>query len=302
VYKIIDKMSQNITIIISNQLNLNSIIRKLSDINTEIDLNLNLEISCQGFIQADVYLILVSFVNSMISEGKKVNVVLINKDDCPAVTYASRIDFFKHLNIDYDEKIVRKNSSGNLIPITNIGSGVMDLSNEILTIFKKDFNMKPIDVSQLSLIISEMFCNTTIHSKSKSGAYLYCQKYKKTANYLEFILVDSGIGIKNSLQKNKKYENISNRESIVKAIQYGITCGEGRGHGLYFASEFVKRNNGEMVLISGDDRIIIKNNVTNFGTNHCWNGVYLKLLLKFDSEVSLNDLMAEKMYTSINPN
>ncbi len=295
-------MPQKITINISKDLTLNSIIRILSEINIKIDLILELEIECKGFVNADVYLLIVSFVNSMINEGTIVQVFLKNENNCSAVNYASRIDFFKHLNIDYNEKITRHNTSGNLIPITNIESGVMDLSKEILSIFKNDFNMSTIDVNQLSLIISEMFCNTTIHSKCKSGAYLYCQKYKGNANYLEFILVDSGIGIKKSLQKNKLYENISNKESVLKATEYEVTCGEGRGHGLYFASEFVRRNNGEMVLLSGNDRVIVKNNTINLGKNHNWNGVYLKFCFNFDSNVSLADLMEEKNYSTTNIN
>jgi hypothetical protein len=293
-------MSQNVTITISNQLNLGGIIRILSEINTEIDLKLTIDINCEGFVSADIYLMIVSFVNTMISEEKKVEVVFAYKDNCSAINYASRIDFFKHLNVEFEEKTKRHDVSANLIPITNIGRGVMDLSLEILKIFKNDFNMTPLDVNQLSLIINEMFCNTSIHSKCKSGAFLYCQKYKGKANYLEFILVDSGIGIKNSLRKNDLFTGISNKESLLKATKYGVTCGEGQGHGLYFASEFVRRNNGEMVLVSGEDRVMVKNKTINTGKNHNWNGVYLKLCFKFDSKVSLKDLMDEKDYSTIN--
>jgi hypothetical protein len=295
-------MPQKRTITISKDLTLNAIIHILSEIDIRVELILELEIECEGFVIADVYLLIVSFVNNMINEGTKVQVFLKNENNCLSLNYASRIDFFKHLNIDYKEKIIRHNTSGKLIPITNIESGVMDLSKEILTIFKNDFNMSQTNVDQMSLIISEMFCNTSIHSKSKSGAYLYCQKYKGKANYLEFILVDSGIGIKKSLQKNKLYGCISNKESVLKAIEYEVTCGEGRGHGLYFASEFARRNNGEMVLLSGNDRVIIKNNTINLGKNRNWNGVYLKICFKFDSNVSLADLMEEKKYSVTNIN
>lgn len=295
-------MPQEITITISKDLNLNAILRILSEIDIKSDLILELEIECEGFVSADVYLLIVSFVNSMINEGTNVQVILKNDNSCTSVNYASRIDFFKHLNIDYNEKITRHNTSGNLIPITNIEKGVMDLSKEILTVFKNDFKMSEIDVYQLSLIINEMFCNTSIHSKSKSGAYLYCQKYKGRANYLEFILVDSGIGIKKSLQKNKLFEKISNKESVSKAIEYEVTCGEGRGHGLYFASEFARRNSGEMILLSGTDRVIIKNKGIHFGKNYNWDGVYLKICFNFDSDVSLNDLMEEKNYSITNIN
>jgi hypothetical protein len=289
-------MPQKIDIIISNELNLLNTIRFLSEVNPAENLELILEIKCRGFIKADVYLLIVSFVNNMRANGVKVDISLICKEDCNAVKYASRIDFFKHLDIPYNETIKRHNVTGSLIPITNIANNVWGLSDEILSIFRGDFKMSEEDVQQLSLIINEMICNTTIHSKCKSGAYLYCQKYKGAANHLEFILVDSGIGINQSLQKNEDFIDISNKESVSKAIEYEVTCGEGHGHGLYFASEFVKRNNGEMILVSGDDRIVVKNGTVNGNTNHVWNGVYLKFLFKFDSVVSLVSLMEEKEY------
>lgn len=288
-------MNQKLSLIISNRLNLLILTKQFSKIDISQDLDITLEFECIGFVKAEVYLLIVSFVNEMRCNDRIVNITLLNENECSSINYASRIDFFKQLNIDYNERIKRHNVSGNLIPITNIGLGVMDLSGEILNVFKKDFKMSDEDVFQLSLIINEMFCNTTLHSKSKSGAYLYCQKYI-ALNELEFILVDSGIGIKSSLQKNPIYANISNGEAVSKSIEFEVTCGEGRGHGLYFASEFVLRNNGEMYLLSGDNRLIVKNKAVNNITNDNWNGVYLKFLFKFDSVISLRELMDEKGY------
>ncbi len=288
-------MNQKTSIIISDKLNLLTLIKQFSKVNILENLDLTIEFECKGFVKAEVYLLIVSFVNEMRSNGRTVIITLLNDKECSAISYASRIDFFVQLGIAYDDKNQRHNLSGILIPITNIESGVYDLSKEILNVFKNDFKMSEEDVFQLSLIISEMFCNTTIHSKSKSGAYLYCQKYK-ALNALEFILVDSGIGIKSSLRKNPIYETISNSDAVSKSIVFEVTCGEGRGHGLYFASEFVKRNSGEMCLVSGDNRIVIKNQAVNYITNDNWNGVYLKFLFKFDSNIPLNELMLEKEY------
>ncbi|WP_281227681.1 hypothetical protein [Flavobacterium aquiphilum] len=288
-------MNQKTSLFISDKLNLLTLIKQFSKVDISKDLDIIIKFECKGFIKAEVYLLIVSFVNEMRCNGKTVNITLLNEKDCSAISYASRIDFFKQLKIDYNDRNQRHDVSGNLIPITNIGLGVMDLSREILNVFRKDFKMSEEDVMQLSLIINEMFCNTTLHSKSKSGAYLYCQKYK-IMNALEFILVDSGIGIKSSLQKNEDYKNISNRDAVSRSLEFGVTCGEGRGHGLYFASEFVRLNNGEMCLVSGDSRIIVKNQVVNNITNDNWNGVYLKFLFKFDSVISLDELMAGKGY------
>lgn len=288
-------MPQKIELIISKDLTVLQLIKLFSEVNTDDDLELTLQIKCNGFIIADVYLLVVSFINNMRDNGKQVEISLIHEENCNAINYASRIDFFKQLGIAFEETITRHNVSGSLIPITNIKSNVWGLSEEILNIFKTDFKMSDTDVKELSFLIDEMICNTGIHSKCKSGSYLYCQKYKK-ANQLEIILVDSGLGIQKSLQKNDEFAKISNRDAVAKSIEFGITCGEGRGHGLYFASEFVRRNNGEMILISGDDRIVVKNQSVNNVTNHNWNGVYLRFLFNFDPKVSITTLMSEKQY------
>lgn len=290
-------MSQAISVVISDNLTLIGLVKQLSLVDNSKDLHLTINLKCKGFISADVYLLIVSFVNEMRVNGKTVNIdLIVEQQNCPAVAYASRIDFFKQLDIKFDEKNSRHDVSGKLIPITNIAKGVLDLPREINAIFENDFKMSKIDIFQMTLIISEMFCNTSMHSKSQSGAYLYCQKYRGSHNHLEFILVDSGIGIQKSLQKNLTYQNISNTDAISKVLEFGVTCGEGRGHGLYFASEFARRNNGSMILLSGENRLVIKNQSVNNITNNLWNGVYLKFLFKFDSDISLKDLMKEKGY------
>src|SRR5690606_12809806 len=110
-----------------------------------------------------------------------------------------------------------------------------------------NFKMSDNDIDFISLIIEEMICNTTMHSKSISGAYCYSQKY---INSLEFILIDNGIGIKKSLEKNPEYSALTNEESILKALEFEVTNGEGRGHGLFIMKEIVKEIGGNILLLS----------------------------------------------------
>lgn len=290
-------MQQNITISLDRHQNCFSIIEKLNSIDKNKSLQITFDFNCGDFINADSYIIITSYINEMIKNGIDV-AFTINQKDCDAVNYASRINFFNSLGIEFDERFKRHSTTGNLIPISNIDRGVFDLSEEVLQIFQNDFKLSVDDMFQLPLIMSEMICNSTIHSKGNSGAYLYCQKYKKV-DELEFILVDSGIGIHKTLIKNEDFINLDNKEAIQKSLEFGATSGEGRGHGLYFASEFIRRNQGTMTLISGENHVFIGNGEVKVGTNSFWDGVILKFKFKFDAKISLNQLMEEAGYSNV---
>lgn len=288
-------MSNTITqynINIDENVGTKNILEQLSAINLqdqEIEINLKLQ---YGFIISSTYLILISFINDLRANGKTVNIIF-NGENCGTHNYASRINVFQHLNIPFVENFRRHNTSASLIPITKIEKGVHDLSEDILNIFSKNFRMSENDVSEISFMIGEMLCNTSIHSYSEGGAYMYMQRYP-SKNTLEFVLVDSGIGIHNSLLKNTKYQGISNAEAVAESIVFEATSGNGRGHGLYFMSEFVKRNNTTLQLTSGDATLIINNGSTTISNNYNWKGVILKIIFKFEANISVTEIMNEK--------
>ncbi|WP_417354720.1 ATP-binding protein [Flavobacterium sp.] len=291
-------MEQKFTFKINRNTTCFNVIDFLANIDKNKSLELTIDIDCIGFINSENYVIISSYINEMKENGIDV-AIIVNKKNCNTLNYASRIDFFKSLGVDFEENFRRHDTSGNLIPITKIDPNVYDISQDILDVFKNDFKLEDADIDQLSFIMGEMVCNATIHSKSKSGAYLYCQKYKQI-DELEFILIDSGIGVKESLIKNEKFVSLSNQEALIKALEYEVTNGEGRGHGLFFASEFVRRNNGSMVLISGENHLVINNETITTGTNSYWNGVFLKFKFKFDPKISIYDLMDEANYELTN--
>lgn len=264
-------------------------LNQINNIGNDIKLHFTIN---NGFIQNDCYLILVSFFNQLKANGKNIEIEF-EGSNCNTHNYASRINFFTHLDVSFIEQFKRHNTSKSLIPITHIKEEVYGIPEGILNIFSNNFKMSDEDVYDFSFIIHEMICNTTIHSKSSSGAYMFMQRYQAKKE-LEFILIDSGIGIKESLSKNENYQHISNAESLKLALNYEVTCGEGRGHGLYFVSEFVKRNNYELELISGNNTAKIKNGTLELSQNPHWQGVILKIIFKFDSEISIQDILGEK--------
>src|SRR5690554_5139606 len=237
---------QNITIDLNTKENLFSIIKTLSSVNASNDTTFTFEYSCGNYIENNGYLLLSCFINQMRHDNpNKIVEILFNTDsDCKTIQYASRIDFFKNLNIPFKENFKRKPNDGRFIEIMNLPP-MYGFPHELESVFQDKFNFNQKDTRDLVDLIGEVISNTKMHAETKLGSFLYCQKFKE---YLEVIAVDSGVGVQNSFKK--RYPNITNEDAVKKAIVFGEGDGNGRGQGLYFVSEFMKRNNSEFLLIS----------------------------------------------------
>jgi hypothetical protein len=281
---------ENITIDLNKGKNLFSIIEDLSQIDTSKDIMFTFEYTCGNYIENNGYLLLSCFINQMRHDNPNriIDILLDTDSDCNTVQYASRINFFKSLNINFPEKNKRRPSGDRFIEIMNLPP-MYGFPNELRTVFKDKFNFNYEDTEDLVFLIGEVISNTKMHAETKLGSYLYCQKFK---NYLEIIAVDAGIGIQKSFQK--VYPNITNEEAINKTIIFGEGDGNGRGQGLYFVSEFMRRNNSEFLLISGDKNIEVKNGNTYISSNENWKGTFLRLKINLNLTVTVNTLLAEK--------
>lgn len=267
-----------------------SAIRVFSEFSTSVDTELEITFrpGKYTFINNDVYLIISSFVNEVKKNGNRMSVSFPIEGKSKQLDYASRIDFFRHLKVEYLEDFKRHKTNGNFIEIKNIHQGSYNISERFEEVFSRDFGLNCNDINNISFMIDELICNMTMHSKSMSGAYFYCQKFPMRQQ-IEITIVDSGIGIANSL--SKAYPGLENYEYLSKCIEFEVTSGEGRGHGLYFTSEFMRRNNCEMSLISGENMLKIENERVKLYRNPSWNGVILKLIINFDIPNSIDDIV-----------
>lgn len=269
----------------------------LKELNLYTDGNLTilLNFECNGFVSSSIYLIITSFILEKRAQGNIITIQLIGNTNCNQLNYASRANFFKTIGFDRIEPFVRRDTSTSLVPITNIPINTYKVSDEITPIFSKSPNLSEDDKEFITLLILEMICNTTIHSKTKSGAVYYLQKYNNL-NTIEFNLIDNGIGIKESLAKNSKYQNLSNKDAIIKALEFEVTNGEGRGHGLFIMKEIIKKTGGSFLLISGENSIFIDSNKSIIRNTPNWDGVFLKINFKFGEKFSLLDFYKEIGY------
>ena len=110
--------------------------------------------------------------------------------------------------------------------------------------------------------IWEIIDNGLIHGKNKNGVSIAGQFYPQK-EYFEVAIYDRGIGIPNLVRreiKNIRFEN--DYECIDWAFGRGHSTGDlaiANGLGLYFLKNFIRVNNGNLQIISGNGYICIGN-------------------------------------------
>ena len=255
---------------------------------------INIEYKCSNYVDCDSYLVIVALVNELKRVGKAVVVNFNTDQECSTIRYASRIDFFKHTGILYQENFQRRNTSDSLLEITHINKDCMGLSDELLGLFESNFRLSEEELEPLIFSFDELICNATLHSASNNGGYIYCQKFKKS-NFLNIIIADCGMGVKSTL--NRKYPDYNNAQSLNECIKFGVTCGNGRGHGLYLVAELLMRNKGKFCLISGENHIFTELNEKKVGYNAHWQGTIVKCSFNLNEPLPIRELFDELNYS-----
>lgn len=107
----------------------------------------------------------------------------------------------------------------------------------------------------ITTIISESLQNIYEHNVDTHG-FVAFQTYQTTTGqkFLEVGLSDFGAGIRETLKKNPKFQNIQNDfEAIDKAIELGTSQFDDptRGNGLYHLMETIKKYHGTVQIRSG---------------------------------------------------
>lgn len=152
--------------------------------------------------------------------GLTVKPANINCEKLTAVSkhYLERMGLFKFLNIKTDIKITEHEATGRFIPLRQIKK------SEEFTRFVTDMipllHLNPKQTESVSHIVTELVRNVLEHSGAKNGAILCAQYYKKS-NSIRLGIVDTGIGIKETISFS--YPVRTDLEAIQLALTPGIT-------------------------------------------------------------------------------
>jgi anti-sigma regulatory factor (Ser/Thr protein kinase) len=170
------------------------------------------------------------------------------------VGYLKRMGLFDFLGVDPGVSIEEHEPAGRFIPLTQVRS------SEDLTRFLTDMvpllHLEPVYVEPIQYTISELVRNVLEHACSKDGAVV-CAQYHKKGNKIRIGIVDTGIGIRESI--NESHQAKTDLEAIKLALTPGITgttlkpggSEQNAGAGLFFIKTIAFFNRDPFVVYTG---------------------------------------------------
>ena len=170
--------------------------------------------------------------------------------------YFERIGLFKYLGMDSGISITKHDPSGRFIPLTTIKNSTQlskFLSDMIPLLHLSD---NPKQAEPIRYIVSELVRNVIEHSRSKDGA-IVCAQYYKKSNTIRIGIVDGGVGIKETITQSHIAGD--DFEAIRLALMPGITGTTKKeggtefnaGAGLFFIKSIAHVNRNYFLIYSG---------------------------------------------------
>ncbi|MBX9450002.1 MAG: ATP-binding protein [Taibaiella sp.] len=265
--------------------------------NDIVYIHLNLNIQLPNFLYSDHLILVASSVVHLRSNGIKVIGSATVDSNKGCTQYASRVNFFKIINLNYKEGFRRWPNKGTFTEITQYdANSVNTVSSAIRKILITKSHVA-IEVQRLLYYcLSEIMDNVVNHSNSPhigKGSGWCCAQYFYSSQQIRLIICDTGVGIHNALTKNEnsKFKNLSERESLERCTENGVTNGEGQGFGLFATSEFIKENKGQMIIYSGNHYTHIVENTKYTEAGEFWNGTFVFLKINTNVPVDYKKIM-----------
>ncbi|MBS1585493.1 MAG: hypothetical protein JSS82_08085 [Bacteroidetes bacterium] len=252
-----------------------------------------------NFLYGDFLILVVSAVNFLTAMQIPYGGRFINfHKNSFEVQYASRIDFFKHMQIELPESFIRKPGDGRFTEITSYhnDASALELHNKIIRILKENGNISVDLLAVLDYCIYEILDNVLCHANSPTNGKCVVQFFAASKE-IRFLICDTGIGVHTSLTQhpNSKYKHLTKDESIYQCTRKGVTNSEGMGNGLYHTSEFIRRNLGDFILHSDDFVFKISNGIESHYQTTQWKGTYLFIKVLTSNIVDYKDFMGENV-------
>lgn len=169
--------------------------------------------------------------------------------------YLERMGLFRFVGIQSDIKIKSHEPAGRFIPLTAItNSGEL---TKFITDMIPLLHLEPKQAEPIRYIVSELVRNVLEHSRSDKGA-IVCAQYYKKSNIIRIGIVDTGIGVKKSI--NTSYKAPAHIDALKLALTPGITGTTRKeggtefnaGAGLFFIKSIAKVNRDFFMIYSGN--------------------------------------------------
>ncbi len=282
-----------IVIQIKDQYGINNILSQIPEFN-EIKNEENIEIeivyTCGNFLKGEVFAVLVAYVRYLEALKKQVRIIYNPDEDCETIRYAARINFFRLLGIEFDEKFDRHDAVGRFIEITPFeGEKLWDIVHEVTKIFKNALDIDNAILDSIYHCFGEVVCNVDTHSQSTNGGIIYAQ-YLSNINTLKIFIIDSGIGFYQSLTSSKPYQQLTHEQVLSKCLEKEVTNGKGKGMGLYHTSLFTIENKGILKINSCGKELSKTSMSESIKDVPYWQGSIISMEIRTNEKVNYDEI------------
>lgn len=210
-----------------------------------------------------------------------------------APSYAAHMGFFNAFGFSFGNKPGFKAGTNTYIPITYVPAKQLssrDAIEEISLELARQLTMEDsgILVDALTYSFREMIRNVIEHSQSTTLAY--CAQYWPAKGSVELAILDTGIGLRNSLSQNPNLPMKSDQDAIKYALMPGVSgkiyegvkpsndVWQNSGYGLYMNYRLCNEG-GNFFICSGDRGLYRTSGNDNLYYETTFQGTALRLRL-----------------------
>ncbi len=213
--------------------------------------------------------------DNIISQDKEVNIIEPTRDN--ATHQWHNLGISKYLGLSKDIK-----SLSNLpaFQVTKLTEPSYPLAGKVTKILTSRLRGVENFHKALHFAIRETIENSFEHGQT-NHCYM-CAYSVPTKNVVRLCILDTGIGIPESIRKSERYDDPgSDFEAVKLSSEYGVSSkSEDRGIGLYILRDVVEKNEGSLSILSGYGLLEINSESKNKDINFHFPGTVIKLLLR----------------------
>ncbi len=210
--------------------------------------------------------------------------------------YLTRIGFYDFLQLPVEYPWSKRDPTGRFREVVEITSE--DMSNEVsrnlVTILQTQAgSIGQQTVNAIQYTFSEIVDNVFHHAQSPVNAIICAQSYPRLQQ-AEFAIVDCGRGFRLSLLENPALRGRFKTaiEAISLAVQPKVTGrpANNAGEGLFFITELVKQNRGDMAIYSEDGLFKLVSGEVKLYNVPYWSGAIVGLRLGLERPIDMKTL------------
>lgn len=256
-------------------------LQRFADIFSQIEMNKDKKIVIDLTEYRFIHPCFAVLVAAMPYVGDK-TVIRYRRDHEKCVKFLRLSGIHSHFTSGSDVQVFdRKRQSLEFQLVDNLEKS-LKVSRQIIETFPVKLEENAQD--ELISIVYEVFSNAFYHSKEKVA---FCCGFYDNQGALNFSIYDYGIGIPKSVKSFLKTD-ISNKDALKWAWKQGHSSLNGhddypRGEGFHTLEEFVVKNDGEILVGSGQSYCIINAKKKSFGElKSTITGTFFSLRIKKD--------------------